>query len=285
MTNSLARSFRYCERLARREAANFYPAFRLLPHAQRQAMCALYAFMRVTDDLTDGPEPLAVKQSSLTSWRTQLDKALAGDHAHPLHEALQFTVLHYQIPRQYLDAVLDGVEMDLLPTHYASFADLYKYCYRVASAVGLACIHVWGAASDQAKTYAERAGIAFQLTNILRDLLEDARRGRVYLPAEELDRFRYGADQILRRQADESFRSLMRFQVQRARAYYLAAEPLLDLLPRPGRAVYQVMQGTYRGVLEEIERRNYDVLHGRVRLSSFRKLVLVALALPRRWLG
>jgi phytoene synthase len=285
MTNSLAHSFRFCERLARREAANFYPAFRLLPHAQRQAMCALYAFMRVTDDLTDGSEPLAVKQANLASWRIQFDKALAGDYGHSLHEALRFTLNHYQIPRQYLDAVVDGVEMDLSLTRYATFADLYPYCYRVASAVGLACIHVWGAASDQAKAYAERAGIAFQLTNILRDLVEDARRGRIYLPTEELDRFQYGPDQILRREANESFRSLMRFQVQRARSYYLAAEPLLELLPPPGRAVYRVMQGTYRGVLEAIEQRDYDVLHGRVRLSTLRKLVIVAEALPMRWLG
>jgi len=285
MTNSLARSFRYCERLARREAANFYPAFRLLPHSQRQAMCALYAFMRVTDDLTDGPEPLAVKEANLASWRIQFDKALTGNYGHPLHQALQFTLHHYQIPRQYLDAVLDGVEMDLTSTCYATFADLYRYCYRVASAVGLACIHIWGAASDQAKTYAERAGIAFQLTNILRDLLEDARRGRVYLPGDELDRFRCSPAQILRREANDSFRSLMRFQVQRARGYYLAAEPLLELLPPPGRAVYLVMQGTYRGVLEAIERRGFDVLHGRVRLSTLRKLVLVAEALPMRWLG
>jgi 15-cis-phytoene synthase len=285
MTDFLASSFRYCERLARREAGNFYHAFRLLPRAERRAMCALYAFMRVTDDLTDGPEPLPLKRAALASWRSQFDIACAGRFDHPVHAALFYILNKYQIPRGYIDAVLDGVEMDLHDTDYATFEHLYKYCYRVASAVGLACIQIWGATSEEAKTLAERAGIGFQLTNILRDLLEDARRGRVYLPTEDFDRFGYCPHQIRAQRYDEAFRSLMCFEVERAHSYYSAAEPLAALLPPPGKAVFRVMHRTYRSVLEGIERRNYDVLHERIEVSTWRKLLLVAQALPSRFLG
>jgi phytoene synthase len=280
---ALARSFAYCERLARRAAGNFYPAFRLLPGDQRRAMCALYAFMRVADDLADAPGDAASRRGPLEAWRRQLGGALAGDYRHPLHPALHHTVTCYGIPRAYLDAVLDGVGMDLDTHRYATFADLYPYCYRVASAVGLCCIHVWGFADDAAVPYAEAAGVAFQLTNILRDLGEDAGRGRVYLPQEDLDRFGYGADDLCAGRRDDRFRALMRFEVGRARAYYDAASGLGRLLSPPGRAVYLMMSRTYRGLLDAIERRDYDVFSGRVRLGRFHKLWLAARALPVRW--
>ncbi|MBV9122075.1 MAG: squalene/phytoene synthase family protein [Planctomycetes bacterium] len=283
MNPTLARSYAYCERLARREARNFYHAFRVLPRPQRRAMCALYAFLRITDDLSDGPETTAEKRVALSGWRGQLDHVLAGNYRHPLHEAFRHTVEVYHIPRVYLEEVLAGVEMDLEPVQYATFADLYRYCYRVASVVGLACIHIWGFAEEKAKLYAEKAGIAFQLTNILRDLGEDAARGRVYLPGEDLERFGYRPDQLKRGERDSSFRALMRFQVARAREYYEASQPLLGLLDPAGRAVFWVMSRTYRGLLEEIESRDYDVFSRRVRLSTWRKLGFVARALPVRW--
>src|SRR5438876_332479 len=143
MTPTLARSYCYCERLARREAGNFYHAFRILPSAQRRAMCALYAFLRVTDDMTDGPETTRAKQDSLSAWRRQLEQVLAGSYSHPLHAAFHDTVRTYHIPGAYLEAVLDGVSMDLEAASYPTFADLYPYCYRVASVVGLSCIHIW----------------------------------------------------------------------------------------------------------------------------------------------
>jgi phytoene synthase len=278
----LARSYAYCERLARREAANFYHAFRVLPGPQRLAMCALYAFLRVADDLTDSAAPAAEKQTLLTDWRRQFRRALAGDYHHPLHPALHHTVQAYAIPHVYLDDVLDGVEMDLFQDCYATFAELYRYCYRVASAVGLACIHIWGFADEKAKWYAERAGVAFQLTNILRDLGEDAARGRVYLPQEDLEHFGYSLGQLHRGERDERFRSLMRFQVERARSYYESAAPLHALLPAPGRAVFQVMMRTYHGLLSTIEERDYDVFSSRVGLSRWRKLSLVVQAMPTR---
>ncbi|MGH7170612.1 MAG: phytoene/squalene synthase family protein, partial [Gemmataceae bacterium] len=279
----LSSSYAWCERVARREAGNFYHAFRLLPATQRRAMCALYAFMRRTDDLTDGPETVAEKTLALANWRRQLDSTLAGIYHHPLQPAFHHTVVSYGIPRRYLDDALDGVGMDLDTNRYDTFADLYRYCYRVASVVGLACIHIWGFADERATDYAESAGIALQLTNILRDLGEDAARGRVYLPREDLERFGYRIEDLEQGRRDERFRELMRFQVARARSYYQAAEPLADLLTPAGRAVFLVMLRTYRGLLEAIEQRGYDVFSSRVRLSRLRKLWLAAQVLPLRW--
>ncbi len=283
MSLSLADSYTYCERLARREAGNFYHAFRLLPRPQHRAMCALYAFMRIADDLSDGPQSIPEKCALLDNWRKQLDLALAGTYTHRLHAALHDTIRSYAIPRQYLVDVLDGVCMDLEPLRFQTFADLYAYCYRVASAVGLACIHIWGFERPEAKVHAEAAGIAFQLTNILRDLAEDAARGRVYLPREDLKRFGYSEEQLGRGERNEAFRELMRFQVQRARSYYEAAEPLAKLLKPAGRAVCLVMARTYRGLLEAIERRDYDVFSGRVQLSRWHKMALALRAFPVRW--
>ena len=281
-TLPLSDSYRYCEQTARREAGNFYHAFRVLPRSQRKAICALYAFLRLTDDLGDGPGSTEEKRALLLDWRQRFERALDGDYSHPLHPAFHHTVRVHAIPAQYLHDVIDGVEMDLNTQTYATFADLYQYCYRVASAVGLACIHIWGFEDERAKDHAEKAGIAFQLTNILRDLLEDASRGRVYLPVEDLDRFGYSAEKLASGTRDDCFRSLMRFQIERARHYYDVSQPLTGLLPPAGRAVFLVMTRTYRGLLDAMERRDYDVFSSRVSLSQWRKLGLVVQALPVR---
>ncbi|MBX9679601.1 MAG: squalene/phytoene synthase family protein [Gemmataceae bacterium] len=280
---ALSESFAYCEALARREAGNFYPAFRILPAPQRRAMCALYAFMRIADDRSDDPAPIEVRRGLLEQWRSGLDLAIAGRCEHPSHAALCDTIETFRIPPKYLHAVIDGVEMDLEPTHYETLDDLLRYCWHVASAVGLACIHIWGFTDPQAKTLAEQAGYAFQITNILRDLKEDALRDRVYLPAEDLARF--GVDPVSFRTglADERFQELMRFETERARAYYDASAPLAAMLPRPGRAVYLLMSRTYRGLLDEMERRRYDVFSSRVRVSRWRKLLLALQVLPVRY--
>jgi len=279
----LSSSYAWCEQLTRRQAGNFYHAFRLLPTPPRRAMCALYAFLRVADDLTDGPQALADKRRALAEWRRQLEDALVGVYAHPLHPAFHHTVKHYGIPRRYLEDVLDGVGMDLDTDHYDTFTDLYRYCYRVASAVGLACIHIWGFRNEQALAYAESAGIALQLTNILRDLAEDAARGRVYLPRQDLERFGYSAEELRQGCYDDRFRALMHFQVERARGYYEAAAPLAELLDADGQTVFLVILRTYRGLLEAIVQRDYDVFKDRVRLSRWRKLWLAAQVLPLRW--
>jgi phytoene synthase len=157
------------------------------------------------------------------------------------------------------------------------------YCYRVASAVGLACIHIWGFSDEHAKKHAEAAGIAFQMTNILRDLDEDVKRGRVYLPQEDLKRFNYAEAQLQRRERNAHFVELMRFEVERTKIYYDKAWPLVDYLDRPGRAVFLTMARTYRGLLKLIEDREYDVFSRRLRLSALRKAGLALQALPVRW--
>lgn len=275
-------SYAYCDRLARRAAGNFYHAFRLLPADQRLGMCALYAFLRIADDLADSAETVEAKGRALAGWRASLHASLEGDYRHPIYPALAHAVDRFGIPVRHLDAVLDGVTMDLDVSRYATFADLYRYCYHVASAVGLACIHIWGFAGDAEKP-AEAAGIALQLTNILRDVAEDAGRDRVYLPGEDLERFGCTEVTLRERRLDAPFRLLMRHEAERAYAYYDEALALVPMLAPPGRAVFLVMLRTYRGILDEIVRRDYDVFTARVRLPRWRKLWLVACALPVRF--
>lgn len=279
---SCEESLHYCERLTRREAGNFYPAFCLLPRRQRRGMCALYAFLRLSDDLCDGPEPTEVKRQLLFDWRERYKRAQEGDCTHPIHPALGWMFREFRVPPRYLDDVLDGVAMDLDRARYPTFDDLYGYCYRVASAVGLACIHLWSFTDDRALKHAEQAGIAFQLTNILRDLGDDAARGRVYLPLDELARFGYSEDQLLRGETCDAFRSMMRFQVERARHYYDEGEALMELLDPSGRAVFRVLSRTYRALLDRMEQRDYDVFRERVRVSRWVKLAYLASAIPIR---
>jgi 15-cis-phytoene synthase len=283
MNPALVRSYRYCEEVARREAGNFYPAFLLLPAPQRRGMCALYTFMRIADDLSDEPMPTAVKRQQLADWRGGLHSALTGRYTHPSHAALHDAVAKYHIPPRYLEAVIDGVEMDLEPTVYRTFAELRNYCWHVASVVGLSCIHIWGYRGDSALSFAEDAGIAFQLTNILRDLGEDAARGRVYLPEEDLTRFSYTRARLEQGVCDASFHALMRFEVQRARAFYQSGWRLLPRLSPSGQAVFLMMARTYRGLLREIRSRDYDVFRSRVRVPRWKKLLFALAALPVRF--
>jgi phytoene synthase len=282
MMASLADSYRHCERIARREAGNFYHAFRVLPRVQQRSMCALYAFLRITDDLSDADEPAPIKQQKLADWRGRLDLALAGRDSHPIHRAVHDMVNRHHIPAKYLHDVFDGVEMDLERKQYANFNELYSYCYKVASVVGLACIRIWGTHDKRADEYAEEAGIALQLTNILRDLKEDAARQRVYLPEEDLVRFGYSAECLASGIRNDAFRALMCFQVERARSYYRASLPLEGLLSPAGRAVFRIMTRTYSGLLDAIERSGYDVFSKRVRLSRWHKWGLVVQAVPAR---
>jgi phytoene synthase len=278
-----AASYAYCERLARRAAGNFYHAFRILPAGQRRSMCALYAFLRIADDLSDDGGDSDTRRAALDDWRDALHAALQGNYRHPIYPALHHVIERHGIPSRYLEDVLDGVCMDLDVASYDTFNDLYGYCYRVASAVGLACIHVWGFHREDALPAAESAGIALQLTNILRDVAEDADRGRVYLPQEDLRAFGVLSDDLHRGVCNDRFRALMRFQAERARGYYEAALPLTAALAPPGRAVFLVILRTYRALLDAIVDRDFDVFTTRVRLPRWRKLWLAARALPVRW--
>lgn len=309
--DSLERSYELCRAVAKSRAKNFYYSFLVLPAERRRAMCAVYAFMRYCDDIVDeeageaGEAGTADRQSLLKACREILDSAYDGDSAFggtpdgtadrtpggtpdgtpdggSMLPAFSDTVRRFDIPRAYFDAIIDGAEMDLTVTRYATFADLYQYCYRVASAVGLVCIRIFGYQGEEAERYAESCGIAFQLTNILRDIREDAGMGRVYLPQEDLDAFGYPEENLRNGLFNDPFRRLMGFQVERARSFYDEALPLLPLVQPSSRACLATMIGIYRACLEEIPRRQYDVYSQRIGLSPWKKLSITARALIRK---
>ena len=289
--DTLQASYRFCRSMCRRAKSNFSISFLLLPKNKCRAMHALYAFMRHTDDLADNDQPADVRAEMLHQWRATLDGALADsevvlpsdDPGRNLLPALADTVRTFHIPREHLHAVIDGVEMDLTPRRYETFGDLEVYCRRVASAVGVACLHIWGFRGPEALTSAHQCGLAMQLTNILRDLGEDAREGRVYLPMDELRQCGYApenlADNLTRGIADESFDRLMRFQIDRAAGFYVEGARLFDWLEPDGRRIFGTMMSTYRALLTQIERDPSQVLRRRVRLSATKKLWIAA-----RWM-
>jgi phytoene synthase len=286
MTDVLAESYRFCNALSRREAKNFYYSFLLLPPPLRRSMCALYAFLRHTDDLADEPGTTEAKRSSLVAWRSSLDRARGGDPsiAWPGLPALADAVDRHRIPPRFLHAVIDGVEMDLEPLPFATFNDLHGYCYRVASAVGLCCIHIWGYRSEggKAERLAEACGIALQLTNILRDVREDAQLGRVYLPMEDLERFGVSPEELKAPAPSDRLRALLAFEGRRAYDFYGESGPLIRLVAPVGRPVLTAIVGIYRALLDEIARRDYDVLASRVSLPSWRKAAITVGALAGR---
>jgi 15-cis-phytoene synthase len=270
----LADSYAYCKALAKRTAGNFYFSFLTLRRERFRAMCALYGFMRVCDDLGDEPGiDVETKAAKLRSWREGLARALHGDcGGHEVFPALRDVVERYAIPAEYLHAVIDGVESDLRPRSFETFDELLRYCYQVAGAVGLCCVHIWGFRGERAIPLAIDCGTALQLTNILRDLGEDAAMGRVYLPREDLARFGVTAADLAIHRRDDRFIELMRFEVARARTYYANARELFGFLERPGRPILAAMLRIYGGLLDEIERSGYDVFTRRVSLSRGRKL-------------
>ncbi|MCA9067433.1 MAG: phytoene/squalene synthase family protein [Planctomycetaceae bacterium] len=288
MTSALEASFAWCKALTKRTAGNFYFSFLTLPADQLRDMCVLYAFMRVTDDLGDNEDQSSeARETALVAWRTELESALSEEQAnHHLFPALVDLVNRHRIPPEYLIAVIEGVQTDLNPQGFETFADLENYCYHVAGAVGLCCIHVWGFEGEEAIPLAIDCGTAFQLTNILRDLGEDAAMGRVYLPREDLERFDYHSADIAAHCRDERFDELMQFEIARAREYYTKAARLLPLLKSTGKPIFAAMLRIYGGLLDEIERRQYDIYSQRVRLPRWKKLWISFDAIVRyRWLG
>lgn len=287
-------SYGWCRRMARRSGSNFYLSFLRLPRAKRRAMDALYAFMRHTDDLADNPQPLQSRREALLTWRAVLQRALQGqfeladprqapfkEDERPGHRsgrhllpALADVVRRFAVPVEHLSAVIDGVEMDLSRRRYETFDQLQGYCEHVASAVGLACIHVWGFHGRQALEPARKCGIALQLTNILRDLKEDAQRDRVYLPLGELRQFGYSVDELKRGVANERFGRLMEFQIGRAERFYREGAELIEWLESAPRRTFGMMMATYRALLEKIKHRPGDVLQRRIRLSRPKKLLI-----------
>ncbi len=284
--SDLDRSFAWCRELTRRTAGNFYYAFRVLPRDRFRDTCALYAFMRITDDVGDDPtRAVAERREGLRNWRAALAAALDEDRMeHPCHAALVDVVRRHGVPRHCLDDVVTGVESDLDHEGFETFEQLERYCYHVAGVVGVCCVHVWGMRNERAAEAAVELGTAFQLTNILRDLAEDARNGRVYLPREDFERFDCDPAGLAAGVRDDGFRSLMRFEVGRAREYYERGSRVFDDVEPEARPILSAMIRIYRGLLDEIERRDFDVLTERVGLSRTRKLWISVDTIVRGWL-
>ncbi len=272
MTPELTASYAHCRRIVRRSASSFYYSFLLLPRDQRWSMCALYAFLRRTDDLVDDQGTVEERRAAIRNWRATLHRAVAGTYDDPMLPALGHTLRAFDIPSEYLEAVIDGVEMDLTPPHYETFEQLEQYCQRVASAVGLACLRIWGCRAPQAEQLARQCGIAFQMTNILRDLKEDAARGRLYLPREDLTRFGYSPEQLSQGVLNEPLANLLAFEIQRTEQLYAEAAALETWLAPDARRAFGSMYGVYHALLEEIKRQGTAVLLTRVRLSRWRKM-------------
>jgi phytoene synthase len=274
---ALEASWLHCRRVAHTRARNFYYAFRLLDEPRRNAICSVYAFMRRCDDLSDEP---GASLEALERWRGQLNAALQGQWGpDPLWPAFHETVRRYCIPHQYFHDMIDGVASDLSRTTMEDFEELYRYCYQVASVAGLSLMHVFGATSGPALLAAERCGVAFQLTNILRDVAEDAARGRTYLPRQDMARFG-----LERMEENEPFLELMRFEAARARAYYQEARDLPSLVDPSCAASLWALIEIYSRLLGKIEQAGYRVLSRRIRLSAFEKTWISWRALWRwRW--
>jgi phytoene synthase len=276
--NQPATSFAWCRQVARNRARNFYYAFRLLDPRRRDALCSIYAFMRHCDDLSD---EAAATVAGLEAWRRALDRALAGETPdHPVWPAFRDTVERYSIPHEYFHQMIDGVTSDLLRSEVSTFDELYRYCYQVASVAGLSLVRIFGYRSPDALPLAEKCGVAFQLTNILRDVGEDLANGRVYLPRE--DRERFGMREWV---LSEPFLNLMRFEAARARGYYRESRPLLELVDPSCRPSLWALIEIYSRLLQLIEDSGFDVLGRRISLPAVEKSWIAVRALPTALAG
>jgi phytoene synthase len=273
----LDRDYERCAEITRRSSSNFYYAFMLLAPERRQALYAVYAFCRFVDDIADDA---AVREPALmlARWREELGRVYGGEPTRPVSRALADAVRRFTIPREYFEEVIAGVEMDLTRKRYRTFDELRLYCYRVASAVGLICIEVFGYTNPAARVYAEKLGIAFQLTNILRDVSEDASRGRIYLPLEDLEKMGVSEEEILNRVYSSNFVRLMEFEANRARNFYREAEAAMPPEDRSTLRTAEAMRMIYGALLARIVSSNYRVLDRRLSLSAPRKLYLVGRA-------
>jgi phytoene synthase len=274
---AIEESYAHCRAVAKARARNFYYSFILLPEEKKNAMCVMYAFMRYCDDLSDEP---GANRASIERWRNALHDALAGrPDSNPTWPAFLDTVDRYTIPREYFHEMIEGVASDLDTRRIQTFGELYQYCYRVASVVGLTTIHIFGFTSSDALQLAEKCGVAFQLTNILRDVREDALMGRIYLPGEDLVRFGVSAEDLTGARRTERFGRLMEFETARARRYYEESAPLLRMVEPDSQASLWAMIQIYSRLLEHIHASPFDVLNRRISLSPAEKLWIVLRAL------
>jgi len=264
----------YVQQKAATSGSSFYYAFLFLPKPRRGAITAFYAFCREVDDVVDEVSDPGVAQTKLAWWEAEVSRAYAGQPTHPVLQALMPHTATYGIEARHLLAVIEGCQMDLQQTRYLDYPGLQRYCHLVAGVVGEVAARIFGQTQEQTTRYAHTLGLAFQLTNIIRDVGEDALRGRIYLPVNELQQFEVKAHELLKRQHSERFAALMKFQAQRAHSLYDEALALLPEVDRRAQKPGLMMASIYRTLLREIERDNFQVLHQRISLTPLRKLWL-----------
>lgn len=277
MTPSEAQA--YCTAVTKHSGSNFYYSFFFLPDARRAAMYTVYAFCKEVDSAVDEAPPGSDPAEAIRRWRTEVAAVYGGTPTHPAAISLAAHVRRLGIPKEYFDELINGIEMDLATTRYVTFEELSRYCYRVACVVGLICLHIFGTRDPRAKDYAVNLGMAFQLTNILRDLGTDADRGRIYLPLEDLTRFGYTEELLLQRSYSPRFNSLMAFQCKRAQEYYAKARTILESLPRADRKALtpaEMMRGAYERILLRIEQAGYRVFDSRISVPPVSRLAIAA---------
>ncbi len=260
--------------ITRQSKTNFLVSFALLPKRKRDAISTVYAFCRFSDDIVDGVGSAEEKSEKLAGWKADVEAMFRGNAQHPLLHALTIVVDEFSIPEQPFLDLLAGMEMDIVKNRYATFAELKTYCYNVASTVGLMSAEIFGYKNESALEYAVTLGIALQLTNIIRDVGRDAQEDRIYLPLDEMEWFGYSPEKLLRSEYSVEFKRLMRHQAQRARTYYLKAESLLS--PEDYRSFIsaRVMAGTYFRILEEIEKTEFRVFDGVMKLTTRAKVLI-----------
>jgi phytoene synthase len=262
------------KQITRKSRSNFYLALFALPKAKREALYSVYAFCRHTDDLADQNLSAEQRKQQLAEWRTCVKACLEGEASAPVLQSLALCVERFRIPKKYLEELIDGVEMDLSKTRYETFDDLYPYCYRVASVVGLICIEVFGYSNPKTKEFAEYLGVALQLTNILRYVGIDAAQDRIYLPQEDLRRFGVTEEDILRHRYTEAFARLAAFQADRAESFYRKAFDCLPPEDRKNMLAAEIIAGIYHRLLARIRERNYRVYEKKIRIPDWRKLLI-----------
>lgn len=267
----------YCTAYTKNSGSNFYYSFLFLPKAKREAMYTIYAFCKAIDSAVDEPAAGSNPKEELTHWRNELDAVYSGTPTTPIMVSLAHHVKSIGIPKAYFEELIKGVEMDLFNNRYVTFDELSLYCYRVASVVGLICLHIFGVTSARAQDYAVALGMAFQLTNILRDVGTDAGERRIYLPLEDLRKWNYAEKSMLNRSYSPEFCALMEFEASRAHHYYQRADAALNALsPEERRAltVAEIMRGIYSRILDRIERSNYQVFGPRISLTTTQRLII-----------
>jgi 15-cis-phytoene synthase len=267
----------YCTAYTKKSGSNFYYSFLFLPRTKRDAMYTVYAFCKAVDSAVDEPAAGSNPKDELKRWREELDVVYSGIPTTPIMVSLAHHVKDLGIPKAYFEELIKGVEMDLFNNRYITFDELSLYCYRVASVVGLICLHIFGVTSARAQDYAVALGMAFQLTNILRDVGTDAAERRIYLPLDDLQKWNYPEKALLNRSYSAEFRALMEYEASRAHHYYKRADAALRELPpheRRALTVAEIMRGIYSRILERIERSNYQVFGPRISLTTTQRVVI-----------